>query len=314
MYKLITGIAFGLLLFSGTAMATCSSYPYSLTNGTTADASQVMANFNCSALTSGATLVNVSQIGIGMASPSYPLDVEGGSSAGATIARFDATTASSSGAGLRVSYSGTTEGWIGYAGFGVQFPSATTGDFGIGSRARIGMDSGGASYPVVLALSGASVGIGTASPSYTLHVNGSVAGTSAYVNLSDARLKKNIVPLSDGLALVGQLRAVRFDWRTEDEREVGKEFKLSADRQIGFIAQDVAKVLPEAVSTAKGKDAIMSLAESKIVPALVSAVQEQEAEIRALKAANDNQVSEIHHLHAQLEELERQTRIRTAQR
>ena len=47
MYKLALGITFGVLLFSNTAMATCSSYPYTLTNGTTADATQVMADLNC---------------------------------------------------------------------------------------------------------------------------------------------------------------------------------------------------------------------------------------------------------------------------
>ncbi len=39
-----------------TAQAACSSYPYTLTNGTSADASQVMADFNCAALTSGAAI------------------------------------------------------------------------------------------------------------------------------------------------------------------------------------------------------------------------------------------------------------------
>ena len=36
----------------------CSSYPYTLTNGQVADANQVMANFNCAALTSGSTLAS----------------------------------------------------------------------------------------------------------------------------------------------------------------------------------------------------------------------------------------------------------------
>lgn len=56
MYKSIIGSLFALLFMSTAAMATCLSYPYTLTNGTTANASQVMANFNCAALTSGATI------------------------------------------------------------------------------------------------------------------------------------------------------------------------------------------------------------------------------------------------------------------
>jgi len=60
MLKVIGCGLFGLALSSAAASAACSSYPNNLTNGTAADASQVMANFNCAALTSGATLTNTS--------------------------------------------------------------------------------------------------------------------------------------------------------------------------------------------------------------------------------------------------------------
>lgn len=45
MKKILLGIAFALLAAPAFA-ATCPSYPYTLTNGQTADATQVMANFN----------------------------------------------------------------------------------------------------------------------------------------------------------------------------------------------------------------------------------------------------------------------------
>jgi hypothetical protein len=155
-------------------------------------------------------------------------------------------------------------------------------------------------------VSSGSVGIGTSSPGYTLHVNGSVAGVGAYVNLSDARLKKNITPLTSGLVLISRLQPVRFEWRSVSERSVGKNFNLPRKKQIGFIAQDLKKVLPEAVTTAKGDDAIMSVAESKVVPVLVAAVKE-------LKAANDNQIAEISKLRAQNVALTNQLKQQTTE-
>ncbi|HEY1707187.1 MAG TPA: tail fiber domain-containing protein [Rhizomicrobium sp.] len=140
-----------------------------------------------------------------------------------------------------------------------------------------------------------SVGIETTTPAYTLQVNGSVAGTSAYVNTSDARLKKDVRPIDGALAIVEQLHGVRFQWRASDERSVGKSLNLPAGQpQIGFIAQDLQKVLPEAVSVAKGPEKLMSVGESKVVPVLVEAVKE-------LKAANDHLMKDASERTAQIE-------------
>ena len=169
-------------------------------------------------------------------------------------------------------------------------------------------------------VSGGNVGIGTSTPGYTLHVNGSVAGTSAYNNLSDNRLKKNVTPLNDGLALISRLRPVRFDWRSEAERPVGKALVLPlGEHQIGFLAQDLVKVLPEAVSTASGPDRIMSVAESKVVPVLVQAVIELKAandnhlaEIKDLRAVNDQQALRFVNLETQVRDLQRKLGMQTA--
>jgi hypothetical protein len=84
----------GVAAFVEPASALCSSYPNTLTNGATADGGQVMANFNCAALTSGATIYGATltgtttlpgsgvvsstgNLGIGI-SPSYALDVSPG--------------------------------------------------------------------------------------------------------------------------------------------------------------------------------------------------------------------------------------------
>ena len=89
------------------------------------------------------------------------------------------------------------------------------------------------------------VGIGTTNPSYTLHVNGSVAGTSAYNNLSDLRLKKDIATIGRALDIVGKLRGVRFRWRVPKERAIGKDFKLPVDDpQVRDLSDQAANVGP----------------------------------------------------------------------
>jgi hypothetical protein len=54
--------------------------------------------------------------------------------------------------------------------------------------------------------------------------------------------------------------------------------------QLGLIAQEVAKVLPETVTAPRpGGDGAYSLKEDKLIPALVEAIKEQQAEIEALR-------------------------------
>jgi len=105
-------------------------------------------------------------------------------------------------------------------------------------------------------------------------------------------LKKDIKPLTDALDVVEKLQGVRYNWRAPDEREVGKDLPLPLDKpQIGFIAQDVEKLVPQAVIINE-KTGIYSLDLPKLVPLLVEAVKEQQTEmkvqqdeIEALKAA-----------------------------
>ena len=137
------------------------------------------------------------------------------------------------------------------------------------------------------------VGVDTMAPSYPFYVNGQAGGTTAWTNASDARLKKDVTPITGALAVVEQLQGVRYRWRPVAEREVGKDLKLPLDEpQIGFIAQDVEKVVPEAVDAPKpGSNDVYSLKETKLIPVLVEAIKEeaatakeQQAEIEALRS------------------------------
>ena len=111
--------------------------------------------------------------------------------------------------------------------------------------------------------SGSKVGINNtvSDLTYNLEVSGSIRASGALLSNSDKRLKENIYTIDNALSRVKQLEGVYFNWN-------GKE-----ERQVGVIAQDVQKVLPEVVS--EDKDSYLAVDYSKIVPLLLEAINEQ---------------------------------------
>jgi hypothetical protein len=102
---------------------------------------------------------------------------------------------------------------------------------------------------------------------------------------SDARLKTNVQTYSGGLATIQKLRPVRFDWLAPAQRTVGQNLTgLQGTNQIGFIAQEVQQAAPEAVLAPQNTNDIYTYRPDILIPILVEAVQEQQAEIAALKA------------------------------
>ncbi len=119
-------------------------------------------------------------------------------------------------------------------------------------------------------LSNGSVAIGQSSASYKLHVNGAVAGTSAFVNTSDERYKKDIKKIKSASDKLRKLNGVEFIWRNDEFPD--KEFKQGQD--IGVIAQNVLDVFPEAVEI--DQDGYYSVAYSKLVAPLIEAFKEMD--------------------------------------
>ena len=75
---------------------------------------------------------------------------------------------------------------------------------------------------------------------------------------SDERLKSGIRPLTGALSTVCELRGVHYT--------------MSGEPQVGFIAQEVQRVVPEAVTRADSNT--LAVDYSRIVPLLVEAVKE----------------------------------------
>ncbi len=105
----------------------------------------------------------------------------------------------------------------------------------------------------------------------TLTVVGDVV---AYGTPSDKNYKENIKPIESALDKAMKLQGVTFDWKKSDSI-------LDIKEDIGFIAQDVQKVLPELVR--KNENGKLSLRHQGIAPILLEAIKELKAEIEYLK-------------------------------
>jgi len=94
------------------------------------------------------------------------------------------------------------------------------------------------------------VGIGRTPTTNRLEVNGtaSKAAAGAFIANSDARLKKEVKPISGDEALnkLTKLEGVSYYWNDD---KTGME--RPKEKQIGFIAQNIQKVFPEKVTTDK---------------------------------------------------------------
>ena len=106
----------------------------------------------------------------------------------------------------------------------------------------------------------------------TLTVKGDVV---AYGSPSDKRLKENIKPIESALDKVMKLQGVTFDWKQKED------VILDIKEDIGFIAQDVQKVVPELIR--ENSNGLLSMRHQGMAPILLEAIKELKAEIEDLK-------------------------------
>ncbi|OOQ58045.1 tail fiber domain-containing protein [Mucilaginibacter pedocola] len=102
-------------------------------------------------------------------------------------------------------------------------------------------------------------------------------------------LTTNVAPVTNALSYIKQLKPVTYEYN----RVGHNQLNLPAGKQLGFIAEDLKPVVPTAVSEKNywftaGKNnpqAITTLHADleKLVPLLVGAVKEQQAEIEKLR-------------------------------
>jgi hypothetical protein len=139
---------------------------------------------------------------------------------------------------------------------------------------------------------------GSGNSGYSIYSAGSLYGgsTAAFVgdvtaNTSDRRLKTNIINIDSPLEKISKINGVYFNWN-----ELAKELadKNTEIREVGFIAQDVERVLPEIIKQApfdvinskggsKSGENYLTIQYEKVVPLLVECIKELKSEIDKLK-------------------------------
>jgi hypothetical protein len=112
------------------------------------------------------------------------------------------------------------------------------------------------------------VGIGTTSPSYSLHVAGDVYASGDVISFSDERLKTDITTITGALDKVGLLRGVYY-----------KHIETQI-RGTGVIAQEIEQVLPE-VTDSRGE--YKGVSYGNVVGVLIEAIKELNNSFSQLK-------------------------------
>ena len=207
-------------------------------------------------------------VGIGTASPSSTLTVgnTGGTVGGEIV--LNPTSIQYEGGQIIVKKSlvGSTADW-------------TIDQYGTtASDARFRIFNGASETNGFVILENGNIGMGMVTPSVRLQVGGDIIANSI-AGSSDLRFKKNIRPVENALDKVKALRGVYFNWDQQNfpEKNFGEQDEL------GFIAQEVEKVVPEIVTKDKTKEAYRSVKYDKLVALLVEAIKEQQKQIDSLK-------------------------------
>ncbi len=132
------------------------------------------------------------------------------------------------------------------------------------------------------------VGIGTSTPDALLSVNGGAdkVGGGSWGTYSDGRLKNLDGDYQAGLSEVLKLHPVRY--RYKDGNGMGISDR---EQHIGFVAQEVQKVIPEAVS--ENSKGYLLVNNDPILWTMLNAIKEQQQQIRKQRDQIESELREI---------------------
>ena len=108
--------------------------------------------------------------------------------------------------------------------------------------------------------------------------SGDIVGSQS----SDIRLKNNLGSVSYGLAEINKITPIKFTYKDDD----------SSKQEIGFSAQDVISIIPEAVYDTEDSreidgetiENVLAMDYTSLIPVLVNAIKELSTEVNTLKS------------------------------
>lgn len=123
-----------------------------------------------------------------------------------------------------------------------------------------------------------------------------IRGDGAFFNSSSRSAKTNIRELTSALAMIRRMQGVTYAWKGA----------VDAQRSVGFIAEDLAVAMPEAVDPSH---ALVNY--TAVIPVLVEGVKELHAIVSKQQAQLESKDSEVRALTTRLSNLEERVRMFT---
>lgn len=171
---------------------------------------------------------------------------------------------------------GTSSQWVD-ASPSIPGPAGTDGTDG--TNGTDGLDGVGV-YAANAYVQMGSFGVGTPASGVLGEIRAAATITAFYS--SDERLKKNITSIDNPIGKVMAIRGVTFEWTDEEiERRGGVDGKYVRSEEIGVVAQEIEKVLPQIV--AERPDGYKAVRYEMIVPLLIESIKDQQKQIDELK-------------------------------
>jgi uncharacterized protein YqkB len=253
--------------------------------------------------TQNMTILAGGNVGIGTIAPAAPLHIQKTSAGAATIAALLTNNNGTAGTETRLAFTTLNNdpasnryGYISYVINGVN-----GGDLKFATNV-----AGEAPVEALRILNNGNVGIGTIAPLSKLNIMGTVrinsasapdanyylqlensasqkAKANAWDTYSDSRIKTNRQPIINAIDKINLLNPTYYnqhDSYVEDDL-LNIDYNNSY-KSLGFIAQEVYEVIPEAVNMGTTNE-LWAMDYTKLIPILTKAIQEQQALIKALE-------------------------------